>query len=429
MRNEAFFQFIWKQALYLERSPRTVCGLALEVIKSGEMNFNAGPDFLNARIRIGNLDWAGNVEIHSRSSDWEKHGHHLDPAYNNVILHVVGLCDSHTYNSLGQRIPCFVLNIPEDLQSRYDQIRVSNSWLPCLTFIQDLPRVHFQQWITSLQTERIAQKIHSIRRLLLHRNCDWDSAFVMVLAMGMGLPINCLPFELLLSGIPFEILHSNRDSRKNLEAILFGQAGFLGPGQMSGPYQMGLRESFKKLKQTSLGPPLSSHLWKFLRLRPASFPTIRISQLATLIHLRSPLMDHFLKSNSLTEIEQLLRVSASEYWNSHYLFGKCAPEQIKYLGLDRIHSVIVNSLVPFLFAYGNMHGKTALVEFGAGLLSDLRAESNQIIKNWIKFGIRPENAFESQALIQLHNVYCKQKRCFDCQIGAAYYKSAIHEKK
>lgn len=429
MRPEDFIQFSWKQRLFPKGTLRTVCGCPLEVFNPGELNFNAGPDFLNARIRLGNLEWAGNVEIHRLSSDWDRHGHQLDPSYNNVVLHVVEICDSITYNSMGQKIPSLILKIPEQIQAKFTESNWFDNKPLCHPFIKDLNKVRIQRWLTRLQTERLAEKTDRINRLLLHRNCNWESAFLTILAIGMGLPINSLPFELLISGIPFDVFHEQRDSLHGLEAVLFGQAGFLGSVKYPGSYQLGLSDSFKILRKSTMKSPLFCHLWKFLRMRPASFPTIRISQLAQLIHLRSPLMETFLMSGSLTEIEQLLRVPASEYWNTHYVFGKCAPEQMKFIGMDRIHSLIINSLVPFLFAYGKMLGKGASLDLGAALLSDLKAESNKIIKNWIKFGIRPGNAFESQALIQLHNVYCKQKRCFECQIGAGLFKSAYDEKK
>ena len=429
METEDILQFIWKQELYQKEKLRTSCGIALEIIRCGEQNFNAGPDFINARIRIDQVEWAGNVEIHRQSSDWEKHGHHHDPSYNNVILHVVRTLDSTTRNSCGRRIHTLVMEYPEDLLKRYHELKAGDSCLPCKNFILTIPTVRLQRWITLLQAERLVQKTGRISDLLLHRGQGWDETFYLALASGFGLPINSLPFELLASGIPLKLLLNTRDHPTELEAILFGQAGFLCAGKDQGPYLRGLLEKYRKRKHTLKEQPLQVHLWKFLRLRPISFPTIRISQFASLVHRRFPMMDTILYSTSLSETEQLLRVSASEYWNTHYVFGKCSPESEKFLGQQSLRILIINVIVPFLFAYGRMESRKDAINQGAHILASLESESNHIINNWIKFGVKPCNAFESQALIQLHNVYCKQKRCLDCQIGAGFLTAAFHEEK
>lgn len=277
-----------------------------------------------------------------------------------------------------------------------------------------------QHWFSLLQAERMELKTGRISRLLLKKNRGWEETFYMALASGYGLPINTLPFEMMVSGIPLQVLLEFRDSITDLEAILFGQAGFLHPDNQHGPYTSDLLDKHREKKALFTSGPVPQHLWKFLRLRPASFPTLRISQFAALVHHRFPLMETILSTQSMVEIDQLLRVQASEYWNNHYVFGKCSPASAKHMGHQSIRTLIINVIVPFLFTFGRLEHKTTCTNGALDILSQLEAESNHIIKNWTDFGLRPHNAFESQALIQLHNAYCKQKRCLDCQIGAGF---------
>ncbi|TFG89226.1 MAG: DUF2851 family protein, partial [Candidatus Atribacteria bacterium] len=258
---------------------------------------------------------------------------------------------------------------------------------------------------------------------LINRNGpDWDISLYKILASVYGLPINRVPFEMTAAGIPYELLIRCRDSVPDLEGILFGQAGFLNGGILHGPYASDLYRRYCHYSKKLSGPTVNRHLWKFLRLRPASFPTLRISQFAGLVNLRFPLLQTILETSTLAEVEQLLKVSASEYWNTHYTMGKDSSEIPKYLGHESIRTQIINAIVPFLFTLGNRKHHIHAINLGTSLLSELEAESNSIIKKWINFGLVPKGAFESQALIQLHNAYCKQKRCLECQLGAEMIK-------
>lgn len=417
MYREELLQFIWRSGLFVNRNLKTTCGKQLYIIRPGDQNFHSGPDFFDARIRIGQTLWAGNVEVHYRSSDWKKHGHHLDPSYNNVILHVVLEEDCPVYNSLGHRILTLVIQIPRTLAEIYRNLMETDNWLACKSYISDLPRVQLQSWLTTLHRERLGQKKARVKSLLHRADPHRESVLIMILASGFGLPINSLPFEMTLSGIPLAILDRFKDNLQDLEALLFGQAGFLHKNG-AGPYASSLRNRYMELRSLLTCDPVEPHLWKLLRLRPASFPTIRLSQFASLVHQCYPFLDKILEISSLAELEQLFRVKASEYWNTHYLFGKCSPESSKYLGHQATQSLIINAVVPFLFAFGEQRDHTGALEKGRTILYELKAERNHIIKKWTNFGIKPRGAFESQALIQLHNAYCKQKRCLDCQIGA-----------
>ena len=429
MAGEDIIQFIWKHRLNIRTFLHTTCGVEIKVLSPGEQNFHAGPDFFNARIRLKHIIWAGNVEVHQRASDWYRHGHHIDPAYNNVILHVVGSYDADIYNSLGRRIHTLVADYPSSLIQGYRTLKKNEDWLPCSSYIKDIPVPGLKQWLNRLQIQRTQQKSQRFGSMGSSPNRDKEEAFYLALASGFGLPLNSLPFELLSKGIPFQALLNFRDNLQDLEAIFFGHSGLLYPARNLGPYPSSLWERYGDLRQCLPGNPVSQHLWKFLRLRPASFPTLRISQFAATLHQNIPLVDSILSAASLTELEQILRAGASVYWNTHYLFGKCSPPSPKYLGQHSVSILIINVIIPFLYALDRIERGRKYGSKADEIYSQLKAESNQVIHNWRNYGIRAENARESQALLQLFNVYCKQKRCLDCQIGIGLLEAAIHEKK
>lgn len=429
MAAEHFIQFIWKHRLYSGKPLKTTCGLDLEVLNPGEQNVHAGPDFFNSRIRLEHIIWAGNVEVHQRSSDWYRHGHHLDSAYNNVILHVVGEYDTDVTNSLGRRIQTVCPGYNENLIRRYNVLKKSENWLPCSDYINDIPPKQLKHSLGSLHRERVDQKCHRIEKILCNPAWNRDEALYLILASGYGLPVNSVPFELLAKVVPYGPLIDHCDSLSDLEAILFGHSGMLSSARKLGPYPSTLWNRYLEIKESFPEKSIPGHLWRFLRLRPASFPTLRISQFASLIHKRVPLAESFLGTNSITEMEQVLRTGSSEYWTTHYLFGKCSPPLPKFPGEQFIDTLMINVMVPFLFALEKNEGRSRTGIRADDILLQLRAESNQIIINWDTFGIHACSAMESQALIQLYNVYCKQKRCQYCKIGADILKAAFHEKE
>lgn len=428
MVQEEFLHFIWKKRLFDPHHLRTTCGKLVEILRTGEPNMHAGPDFFNARIKIGGIVWAGNVEIHVRGSDWNRHGHQLDPAFNNVILHVVGEHDCDVTNYLQRRIPVLVLRYPPGLESRYRLLKISDRWLPCAQFIKHIPSPQLHQWLGRLQKERVAGKTGRILKIYHQNGQDWQETFYRTLASGYGLPINSLPFELAASSIPMELLMELRDSLIDLEAILYGQSGFPGSTGHEGPYLTTLREKHRALANCFSGEAVPGHLWKFLRLRPASFPTVRISQFASLVHRYFPMLDVVRSCQSMTDLEQILRTDASEYWNTHYLFGKSSPGSVKYLGHQASRTLIINTIVPFLTIYGKLQRRKNIMEFATEIAEGMKAESNEIIRKWRNYGYNPSNAAESQALIQLHNIYCRQRRCLECEIGALFLESAMIER-
>ncbi|HER10146.1 MAG TPA: DUF2851 family protein [Bacteroides sp.] len=428
MGQEAFLHFIWKKRLFDPHHLKTTCGKSVEILRTGELNMHAGPDFFNARIKIDGIVWAGNVEIHVHSSDWIRHGHHLDPAFNNVVLHVVREHDCDVTNYLQRRIPVLVLRYPPGLESRYRLLKISDRWLPCGQFMRHIPPPQVRQWLTHLQKERVTDKSGRILKIYQRNGQDWQQTFYRILASGYGLPINSLPFEMTAASIPLEMLMELRESLIDLEAILYGQAGFPGSAGHKSPYLTMLREKHRALAEYVSGEAVPGHLWKFLRLRPASFPTVRISQFASLVHRHFPMLDMVQSCQSVTELEQILRTGASEYWNTHYLFGKSSPGSVKYLGQQASGTLIINTIVPFLSIYGKVQRRKNTLEFVHGILEGMKAESNEIIREWKNYGFTPSSAMESQALIQLRKKYCRQRRCLECQIGALFLESALMER-
>jgi hypothetical protein len=428
MASEDVIQFLWKHKLSQRKLSFCTCGLDLVVLSPGEQNFHAGPDFFNARIKLGNLIWAGNIEVHQKASDWYRHSHHIDPAYNNVILHLVVDYDADIYNSLGRRIPTLVTDYPDSLIQRYLALKNNEDWLPCGIYLSEFPAGKLKKWLSYLMKQRSQNKCQDIFKLSPSLLKNREEAFYRTLASGYGLSLNSLPFELLSKSIPLNKLSLFRDNLFDLEALFYGHSGLLYPAKDLSPYPSSLWETYKDLRHFVKGDPVPRHLWKFLRLRPASFPTLRISQFVSMLHHTVPLLENILAISSLSEMEQLFRESATAYWDTHYLFGKCSPPKKKYLGQHAVNTLIINRIIPFLQALEQIDPHRSSTNTGA-FLTQMKAESNQIIRNWSSYGIRAKNAGESQALLQLFNVYCKQKRCLDCQIGSGILEASIYEKQ
>ncbi len=417
MNHEDRLQFIWKNRLVPGNSLKTTCGIDVEVIHPGEQNSHAGPDFFNARIKLGHMIWAGNVEIHHRASQWNHHRHHLDPAYDNVILHVIHHFDELTKNSKDRLIPTLVVDPDHSKILLHENQSTYENWLPCQSSISNVSKKSIEPWLETLYNQRSGQKVRHASHLLTRYPHNRDKALFLAMASGFGLPINSLPFEIMASGIPLPLLLEIKESLPHLEALLFGHSGLLIKTQKQDPYTISLLKRYDHLKKALPGRPVQPHLWKFLRIRPASFPTLRMAQFASLIHSHFPLDDDFIKIESIGEIEQRLQLNASEYWNTHYIFGKNSPHSIKKMGKQAIQNLIINAIIPHLRAIDRVDWRRYNASNEKEMLQEMRAESNHIIKKWIKFGVIPCNAFESQALIQLYNEYCKQKRCLDCRIG------------
>lgn len=414
--NEDFLHFLWKNGLY--KTPLSNCytNELVEVILPGQHNFDQGPDFFNARIKIGSTIWAGNVEIHQRSSDWKRHKHHLDKAYGNIILHVVGKNDEKIIGSNGELIPVVELDCLPELYNRYMFLMQTQKWLPCQSFIADVNPFVMEMWYESLAIERISDKIDTIVSSLKFTKNNWEESFYYIVAQAFGLKANAQPFFMLAQSLPLNVLAHHKNSLVQVEALLFGQAGLL-PSQPSDDYTTLLNREYLHLKQKYSLQPIETHLWKFARMRPASLPTIRIAQFAMLIHKTSGLLSKIVDCKSIGDIKKFFDLGVSEYWLTHYIFGKETINKRKNIGQLALSTIIINAFVPFIFHYGKSVGKSQLADTAIEWLEQLPGEVNQILAQWQTFGVEAKSALESQALIQLTNCYCQKRRCLYCRVG------------
>lgn len=418
MFTEDFLHYIWNFKLFNTKELNTVQNEPITILKSGQHNTDAGPDFFNAQIKIGETIWAGNVEIHINSSDWLKHQHQKDNAYNNVVLHVVYHYDVDIRNATGNHIPTIELKnlIDTKLISNYKQLIGSKNWIACSNQIKQVDQFVLQNWLERLIFERLERKSIEINQTLLLNKNDWEETFYQTLFKYFGLKVNSQPFLLLAKNTPLKII----DKHKNLlsiETLLFGQAGFLN-NDVDDEYYLKLKKEYQFLSAKFNLKPLDASLWKFLRLRPANFPTLRISQLANLVAQEPRLFSKVLEINSVQEFQKLFSVTASSYWNSHYQFGNTQKiNTIKRTGKIMTDGLIVNVVVSILFVYASSIQNDELKNKAIRFLEQLNTEKNTIILNFEKLGVKSKNALQSQALIELKTNYCSHKKCLNCSIG------------
>ena len=416
---EEFLHYIWENRLFNQQELKTENGEKIEIIHQGKRNTHAGPDFFNARIKIEDTIWAGNVEIHQKASDWNKHQHQNDKAYDNVILHVVENADMETNSTSGNPIPVIQLHYPEKLARNYRELLDSKSWIPCEKQFHKVDPIHLQLGFNRLMIERLESKTQEILDKLEQNNNDWNETFYQFLARMFGFKVNALPFELLSRSLPLSILGKHRNNLFQLEALLFGNAGLLNDQLLGDDYFLSLREEYSFLYKKYKLKAIESHLWKFLRLRPVNFPTIRISQLEALIQKSEALFSKIVETEKLEDLRNLFHVKASEYWDTHYNFNKTTGKKmVKEMGDSSIQILIINVVIPFLFVYGEKQNKHFLKNRALDLLEQLPAESNSVTKKWNELGVNTRTAFETQALLQLKNNYCETKKCLNCQLGA-----------
>lgn len=421
---EEFLQYVWENKLFDAENLNTTIGEQLEIINVGKRNTDSGPDFFNARIKIDDTIWVGNIEIHKNASDWIRHNHQNDKAYNNVILHVAENCDQQIFRNNGEEIPALLLRYPEQLKTNYQKLLDAKTWIACQNQFHKIDPIILQLGFNRLMIERLEDKTSEIIVRLQQNNNDWNETFYQMLARMFGFKVNSVPFELLAKSLPIGILAKHKSSLFQLEALLFGNSGLLNDQLLGDDYYINLRNEYSFLYKKYQLKGIESHLWKFMRLRPGNFPTVRISQLAALIHRSHGLFSRIIEIESLDELKKLFEVQASDYWNAHYSFNKISiRNSVKELGENSINTLIINVLIPFLFVYGEKQNKENLKNRSLEFLEQLPTEENSIIEKWGKMGVESRSAFESQALLQLKNKYCERKKCLNCQIGVKLVKS------
>lgn len=415
---EEFLHYIWKFQLMSKLDVVTTSGENLCVQEVGIQNTDAGPDFFNGKLQIGETIWGGNIEIHIKSSDWNRHNHQTDKAYSNVILHVVYIHDKEVYTSDGRRLQTLELKnvIDKTIEARYQRLIQHKKGIHCENLVKDIDSFTWKNWQERLVVERLESKIKSIETLLIETNDDWEEAFYIHLMISFGQKVNSLPFELLAKSLGLKKLIKHKNSLFQLEALLLGQAGFF-EKECLDDYAKQLHKEYTFLKTKYSLEPLENHVWKFSRLRPANFPTVRIAQFAVLIHRSANLFSNLVESNSLSVIRSILQVELTGYWNDHYQLGRRSKSRKKRLGKSSVDLLIINTIIPFMFIYGRDRGKPHLSNQVIHFLEQIPPESNRIIRQWKSCGVKIESSFHSQAMLQLSNEYCKQTKCLRCAIG------------
>jgi len=402
---ESFLHYIWQFQYFDKTDLVTTQGEPLQVIRPGIHNTDAGPDFSEAKVRIGLMSWAGNVEIHIASSEWEAHRHHLDKAYDSVVLHVVWTDDKPVMLEDGSLLPTLVLKgkIDTQLMTRYRKLMSTSFVIPCARQFERIPNIIRLSMIDRVLVERLEEKSASVLELLEYNNNDWDETTYQLLAKNFGFKVNSQPFFQLSKGVPYKYLARHSNDPKQVEAMLFGQAGFLDEAVNNSNHKL-LRREYKMLaaKYNLLNSKLNVSQWKFLRLRPANFPTVRLKQFCVMICRQKNLFSRIIETDN--------RQSAYQLFESDTM------------GSSSIENLIINSVTPILVAYGRRQSDTSFLERAQKILEELSPENNRILRSWTALGIDVKNAFDSQALIQLFNSYCVPRRCLDCAIGASLLK-------
>lgn len=418
---EQLLHYVWKHKIFSLKELKTTTGQQVEVIDTGLANTDAGPGFFNAKLKLDGALWIGNIEIHERSSDWFKHGHHADVGYNSVILHIASEIDMEISRSNGERIPQIQLICPEAVRTNYKELLETASYPPCYRIIPSLSPFTAHSWMSALQMERFEQKATLLNERLKRCQGNWEDAFFITLARNFGFGLNGDAFETWAHQLPFRAVDKHRNDLFQIEAIFFGQAGILEDSDGDG-YYLRLKKEYIYLQHKFELIPMNTSLWRFLRLRPTNFPHIRIAQLACLYHRAYGLLSRIMETETLQGVRDILKGGTSEYWLTHYTFGGSSPSRPKTLSNTSLDLLIINTVVTFLYAYGLHKGNPVLCARAGSFLEELKAENNYITRMWEQCGMKTSNAADSQALIQLKKEYCDKKKCLYCRIGYEYLK-------
>ncbi len=428
---EQLLHYVWKHKMLPLQEMKTTKGLHVEVIDSGLHNMNSGPDFFNAKIKIDETLWVGNVEIHDKASDWYLHKHDKDERYNNVILHVCGDIDMEVKNQNGDCIPQLQLDVPEHVTQHYTELLSTDKYPPCYKIIPELSNLMVHSWMSALQTERLEQKTDAIINRVEQCNGSWEAGFFVTLARNFGFGINGDAFEHWALSIPLNDVAHHRDNLFQIEAIFMGQAGLLDLDTVPAKYHEiaiadgyfnKLKDEYTYLKHKFGLQQIDSNMWRFLRLRPQNFPHIRISQLANMYYTAKCSISQIVECDTVKEAMNTMHTGVTEYWETHYTFGSESEKNEKHISPFSLNLLMINTVIPVLFAYGRHQSKEKYCDRAFDFLEQLKAENNHIVRMWKECGLNVENAGDSQALIQLKNEYCDKKNCLRCRIGYEYLK-------
>jgi hypothetical protein len=425
--HESFIHYLWQMQYFDKQELKTTDGETIEVFTPGTLNADAGPDFSNARVKIGGISWVGTVEVHINSSMWFEHRHDVDGAYDNVILHVVWKHDSEIVRADNTRIPTLEIGNRVDpmLLKSYRQLASSSFAIPCkrsLPAVSDIVRLSMLDKALLLRLERKAAEVLTLYR---QNDNDWDETFYQLLARNFGFKLNAEPFFHLARSLPQKLLRKHGDQPEQVEALLFGQAGYLEKSK-GDDYYLRLKREHRTLahKYSILETRMSRSQWKFLRLRPANFPTLRLAQFAALIQARQNIFSEVIASESLKSFVGIFSVPPSSYWFDHYQFGKRSTRATHEFGVSSIENLLINTVCPVMAAFGRHNDNQDHVDRAIQLLQEISPEENRITRSWTDIGLVARSSFDSQALIELYNNFCQRNNCLNCNIGASLVRPA-----
>lgn len=413
-------QYVWHHRLWLAGDLKTSSGESVSVIDVGQLNRDAGPDFFNAKVRIGGGEvWCGNVEIHVRASDWHRHGHDGNPAYDNTVLHVVAHDDCPIYTTDGRLIPQVTMACARNFQERYAEfVHNPANTLACAAEIGQLSPVVVRDWLDALAFERIYEKVEAIERRLERFGGDWEQAAFITLARALGAGVNGDAFERVAASVPLRFLRKHCDSLLSLESLLFGQAGLLDGPSPDGYVEQLKREYAFLAGKFGLGAPVSPG-WRMSRMRPASFPHRRIATLAHMVYGGFKLMGRIIDDvNNEEDARALFRTELTGYWTDHFNFSAPTPRVTpQAFGHGTIDMLVINVVAPLMLAYGNYVGDETASDRAVDILEHLPGEKNRYTADFAAAGVSCPNAFVSQAMVQLHKSYCDVRKCLYCRLG------------
>ena len=414
--NERLLQYIWQFQYFNGKELQLSSGESLQIIHQGHWNEHQGPDFLQATIKIGETKWIGSIELHVLTSDWFRHAHQFDKNYKNVILHVVW---KHDMDGEQSTTPVLALEdkVPKMLLSQYEDWMNNRFFIPCRQQIQTINDITWIAWKQRLVVERLQRKGIIIQEYLGQCNHHWEEVFWWLLARNFGIKVNADAFEAIARSLPVKVLVRHKNQVIQLEALLLGQAGLLEP-TFEEQYPVMLQKEYKFYRNKYKLSPICQPI-HFLRMRPENFPTIRLAQLAMLVHESSHLFSRILEMQAVSEIKKLLNVTANDYWHYHYRPDEPSAYKPKKPGGQMVNNIIINTIVPIVFAFGNFYQKNIYMEKSIRWLEEIAAENNNITRQFADAGISGNSAFDSQAVLELKSSYCDQRRCLDCTVGNA----------
>ena len=422
---EDFLSFIWQFRQYKTQALATTAGELLQVLQVGQPNKHAGPDFFNAKVVVAGTMWSGNVEIHVRSSEWNGHGHEQDPAYNNVILHVVLEDDLPVKRADGSFMPTLELKsiFHQHILENYNGLVKVRRPFPCYAQVGAVDGLVCHSAFSRALVERMEFKSREVEEKLSQHKGDWEATFNFFLARSFGFKVNSLPFELLANSFDMQLYAKYRDAPLQTEALIFGQAGFLNR-PFADPYPEQLRREYVFLKQKLQLQPLEQSLWKFLRMRPTGFPKVRLAQFAALMNRSEHLFSKVLHGDDLNFMKSIFsKLPIHSYWHAHYHFEKQVLAFVPQLGMASIESIIINAVCLITFSYGRIMDQERYMNKALNFLEQLPPENNHILRQYKSAGLKIDSAFSSQALLQLNRFYCSKMRCLNCGIGVNILKN------